>query len=145
MRNWYVYLCMTYLETVNFIRDIADSINPNGTFTHGRRVDGSAEYAGPFPQILLEPFINSKDLVRGVSTSNISLGFMFQDAATNTPEQREIIIGMADELCSEFEKQLLNSKVDTGVVRETPFYMIFSGTVSGYLLSFTITSKISAC
>jgi hypothetical protein len=136
---------MNYLETVAFIRGIASDINPNGTFTHGRRVDGSGQYDGSFPQILLEPFITSKDLVKGIATANISLGFMFQDDATNTPEQREVIIGLADALCTTFEARLYNSQVDTGIVRETPFYMIFSGTVSGYLLSFTITSKISAC
>ena len=136
---------MTYLETVSFIRNIATSINPTGTFTHGRRVDGSAEYDGAFPQILLEPFIVSKDLGKATATCNISLGFLFQDAAENTAAQRETIIGLADTLCTEFESELFESSYDIGVVRESPFYLIFSGTVSGYLLSFTLTSKIASC
>jgi len=136
---------MTYLETVAFIRGIAETVNTNGDFVHGRRVDGSAAYDGNFPMILLEPFITSKDLVKGSAVANISLGFLFKDAAENTPEQREVIISQADAMCSAFEAELLESSVDTGIVRESPFYLLFAGTVSGYLLSFTITSKISSC
>jgi len=100
---------MNYLETVEFIRVLANEVNPTGKFIHGRRVDGSGEYAGNFPQILLEPFITSDDLVRATSTANISLGFMFQDSASNSMEQREELIGKADVLVRAFLKELNNT------------------------------------
>ena len=53
---------MTYLETVELIRATAITVNPTGTFIHGRRVDGSLAYDGHYPQILLEPFTTKASL-----------------------------------------------------------------------------------
>lgn len=136
---------MTYLEQVALIRSLAIEVNPTGTFIHGRRVDGSLAYDGYFPQILLEPFTINIDLEKATETANMSLGFLLKDAAENNAEKREVIIGEADVLCSAFIKSLEAKKVDVSNVVARPFYNIFAGVVSGYLLTFNLTSKRSAC
>ena len=136
---------MTYIESVALIRNIAVEINPTGTFIHGRRVDGSLAYDGFYPQILLEPFTVSVDLEKATETANMSLGFLLKDAAENNAEKREIIIGEADVLCTAFIKALETKHVDVSNIVARPFYNIFAGVVSGYLLTFNLTSKRSAC
>ena len=136
---------MTYNESVALIRNIAVEINPTGTFIHGRRVDGSLAYDGFYPQILLEPFTVSVDLEKATETANMSLGFLLKDAAENNAEKREIIIGEADVLCTAFIKELETKHVDVSNIVARPFYNIFAGVVSGYLLTFNLTSKRSAC
>lgn len=136
---------MTYLETISLIRELSIGVNPTGTFIHGRKVDGSLAYDGHFPQILLEPFTISIDLEKATETANMSLGFLLKDAAENNAEKKEEIIGEADVLCTEFIKALEAESVDVSNVVARPFYNIFAGVVSGYLLTFNLTSKRSAC
>jgi len=47
---------MTYLAVVALIRTVSETVNPNGTFIHGSRLDGSKSYGDKYPVILLEPF-----------------------------------------------------------------------------------------
>lgn len=136
---------MTYLDTVELIRSLSIQVNEPGTFIHGRRVDGSLAYDGNFPQILLEPFTVNIDLEKATETANMSLGFLLKDAAENNAAAREIIIGEADVLCSAFITALETKHVDVSNVVARPFYNIFAGVVSGYLLTFNLTSKRSAC
>lgn len=136
---------MTYLSTVALIRSLSIAVNPTGTFIHGRKVDGSLAYDGHFPQILLEPFTVSIDLEKATETANMSLGFLLKDAAENNAEKKEEIIGEADVLCSAFIKALESERVDVSNIIARPFYNIFAGVVSGYLLTFNLTSKRSAC
>jgi len=136
---------MTYLETVELIRELSIEVNPTGTFIHGRRVDGSLAYDGHFPQILLEPFTVSIDLEKATETANMSLGFLLKDSAENNAANREIIIGEDDVLCTAFIKALELKHVDISNIVARPFYNIFAGVVSGYLLTFNLTSKRSAC
>jgi hypothetical protein len=44
---------MTYKDVVNIIRNAANYVNPNGTFIHGRKSDGSLQYNDDTPQIIL--------------------------------------------------------------------------------------------
>jgi len=136
---------MTYLETVALIRSVALEVNPSGEFIHGTRVDGSLQYDKPNPLILLEPFTINIDTVSNNDTTNISLGFMFKDSASSSVEEREVIIGNADELCSEFITEIQTRSVDIQNVRATPFYRVFAGVLSGYLLTFNLVSRRSAC
>lgn len=136
---------MTYLESVSLIREAAIAVNTTGTFIHGRRVDGSLAYDGHYPQILLEPFTVNIDLEKSVEVAAMSLGFLLKDAAENNAEAREVIIGEADVLCTAFLKELETKHVDISNIVARPFYNIFAGVVSGYLLTFNLTSKRSAC
>ena len=47
-----------YQEIVDLIRNAAISVNPNGTFIHGLKSDGSLEYDEPMPQIHLYDFVS---------------------------------------------------------------------------------------
>ena len=136
---------MTYLETVTLIRSLAIQVNPTGTFIHGRRVDGSLAYDGHYPQILLEPFTTNLSGENGTQTANMSLGFMFKDAAENNAEARELIIGEADVLCTAFIAALEAASVGVENMVTRPFYNIFAGVNSGYLLTFNFISKRASC
>ena len=136
---------MTYLGVVALIRSIAETVNPNGTFIHGSRIDGSKSYGDHYTVILLEPFPDTIDNYSNVETSSISLGFMFQDKPESSIEEQEILIGEADVLRRSFQDAILLEAVDISRFRANPFYRIFAGVNSGYLLTFDITNKTVTC
>ena len=136
---------MNYQEVVDLIRDVAGDTNPNGNFVHGMRVDGSLEYSGKFPLILLEPFVVNINTVTDIDTINISLGFLFQDGPASSPEEREAIISNADTLCMAYLRELETRSVDIENARATPFYRVFQGVLSGYLLTFNLITKRTRC
>lgn len=136
---------MTYLSVVALIRRIAKVVNPTGTFVHGKRVDGAMTYADHYPVILLEPFPDTIDTLTDIETTSITMGFMFQDTADSSVEQQEVLIGEADEMRREFQDLLKVEALDLSVFRATPFYRIFAGINTGYLLTFTITNKTVTC
>ena len=136
---------MTYLDVVTLIRRISKVVNPTGTFVHGKRVDGAQTYSDHYPVILLEPFPDTIDKTQDIETTSLTMAFMFQDSPSSSVEEQEVLIGQADVMRREFQDLLYVEALDLSVFRGTPFYRIFAGVNTGYLLTFTITNKTVTC
>ena len=136
---------MTYLQIVSLIRGICETVNPNGTFIHGRRLDGSLSYGDKYPVILLEPVTDTIDTTNDIEVANISMGFMMKDTQESSLAKQEVLIGQADVLRRAFQDLIKVESIDVSIFRGTPFYRIFAGVNTGYLLTFTITSKTVTC
>jgi len=138
---------MAYKYVVDTLRDISEDINPNGTFIHARRWDFSVDYDKPFPQVHLYPIqteVNTDNAV--IERHSILLGFAYQDTPESSNEEREGLIEKADILCRSFIAELLNGEgYETINFRSEPFYRDMSGTLSGYLLRFTMITSESIC
>lgn len=138
---------MAYQAIVDFIRDTAEAINEDGTFIHGRRIDGSIEYNEPFPQIHLYPFTSTIDITNGLTeTANIVMGFWLQDAPDSSNEDREGLIASADQLCQDFIQEIVEAEeFDISGIRTEPQYQTIHGTLSGYALSFQLKTAANPC
>lgn len=134
---------MLYNDLVETIKTASEEINESGTFVHGRRADGSLNFPGKFPQIHLYPFTSNIDVNGNGETSNILMGFWYQDKPDSSPKQKQELISKADTLCRSFLKQILSlGTIQLSNVRVEPQYQMMAGTLSGYALSFTITSPL---
>lgn len=134
---------MTYQEVVDFIRTVANTVNPTGHFMHGRRTDGSLDFNEAFPQIHLLPIRSNIDRSSGFATHIIVLGFWQQDTPQTSNEEREAIIAEMWELCNDFMDYIdtnYNYRIENEAM--TPEYRQLAGTASGYGLTFTLTSKL---
>lgn len=136
---------MGYQAIVDKIRAVAVAVNADGFFVHGRRSDGSIEYDAAFPQIHLYPFTTTISQIDGFDSSEIVMGFWYQDSPESTVEERETIIANADTLCRSFLDALLASQARIDNIRTDPQYRSLSGTLSGYGLRFTLTTKHATC
>lgn len=137
---------MTYNEVVEYIKAICLEINPNGSFIHGRRADGSINYDEPMPQIHLYPFVSNKDLLNQTVTFNIVMGFWEQDSHDNTLDKRQDIISRMDVLCTAFQKRLNDdAKAVISGGRDEPQYLSLMGTLSGYAFTCNLTTNLSEC
>lgn len=136
---------MTYLDVVALIRRVSQAVNPNGTFIHGSRLNGSLSYGDKYPVILLEPFPDTIDPNTEIETTSLTMGFMMQDRAESSIEQQEVLIGEADVIRRAFIAAMKLEQVDLSVFRGNPFYRIFAGVNTGYLLTFSITNKTVTC
>jgi hypothetical protein len=136
---------MTYVQTVDLIESICNTVNASGTFIHGRRTDGSLAYPDPMPQIHLYPFITVPDLINGFDSSNIQMGFWQHGAAELSMAENKAKIAAADVMTRAFLVALNESRVDLSNIRMEPAYNMFPAILTGYMLTFTITSKTSSC
>jgi hypothetical protein len=137
---------MLYADIVDIIESIAEEVNDVGTFIHGRRVDGSLAYPDPMPQIHLYPFTTNIDVANGLDTSNISMGFWMQGGAEANADECKEFITKADILMRAFLKELYtHTEIDLSAVRSEPAYNLFTAVLTGYQLSFTITTKHKTC
>lgn len=137
---------MNYSEIVNVIRNISNAINPTGHFMHGRRSDGSLDYDQNFPQIHLMPIRTNFDVPAGIKNHDIILMFWQQDSPDSSNADREFKIDQMDALSDIFLDALYNdpANVSFNNVLKTPEYRQLAGTVSGYGISFTLTT-VSLC
>ncbi len=130
---------MSYLQTINEVRTVAQVVNPTGRFDHGRIIDVSQAFAGDYPVIWLYPFNtltpNADEIL---DDSTLLIGFWQQDSPASTNAEREQIIGAMYDLAKQFFTQLqLNKLVRiNGKVQLEPQYQMYSGTVSGYAARF---------
>lgn len=129
-----------YDLAVNTIRSAANAVNPHGKFDHGRHVDLSQGFTGPFPVIFLYPFTSTDPNDRDfLYLHPVVIGFWMQDAPSSSTEEREKIISKMCDLKNLFmakvkEDQMLG--IDN--VRSEPQYQQHQGTVSGYAVSFNL-------
>lgn len=132
---------MSYQSIVNAIRTAAESVNPDGEFIHGRRVDASQfSIDARFPVIALYPFqIADPDANSDVDQSTIIMGFWDQDSAESSVSEREQLIAGMDELVSEWKEEMkLNNDMRMLVFTREPQYQFYNGTVSGMAIRFTL-------
>lgn len=130
----------TYENLVDLIRNIANSVNPTGTFVHARRSDGSLEYDGAMPQIHLYPFT-----LRGTDTkeTDLLIAFWQQDSPASSNEEREAIIQEMDVLSRTFMETLDDYEtLEILGFNGEPQYRQLAGTLSGFAVRFTIRGGI---
>lgn len=133
---------MSYQSVVDIIRATAQTVNPAGFFVHGRRSDVTLHHNQPMPQISLLPVSTVADLGNDTERHTITMGFFRQDTPETSELEREAIIAEMDALSDSFLSNLFEIKtVQVGTVRKTPEYRQFAGTLSGYGVSFEITTK----
>ena len=137
-----------YIDFINVFKTIADEINPDGTFYHGRVSDANLAIDKlPLPQIHVYPFkvapINKN---YGLDNApNILLGFIFQDSPNSSDTERDAIINEADIMQRAFRSKLDDLQIDYTRYEAEPFFKQFSGVTSGMFVRFNMTLKVTAC
>ena len=140
---------MTYKDVVNIIRNAANYVNPNGTFIHGRKSDGSLQYNDDTPQIiLLEPQPNpSNNNQSYVETVTFPIIFVTQDSPESSNLEREDIkeemFVLSRQLLSKIDEQSLLQNV--AYTNGQPEIRQLSGTMTGFSYSLQITYPLSEC
>jgi len=138
---------MTFQEIINMIRTTAETVNPTGSFIHGRNSDAANTPEKAYPRIHLYPF-KRKRAKNNIHhrTSDLLIAFVKQDSGDNDVEEREEIIAEMDVLCGAFLESL-EDVYDTAIqfddITEEPQYNILEG-VSGYALQLRIIT-INGC
>lgn len=143
---------MTYLETVNFIKHCANTINANGTFKNAKKSRSSlASKDAVYPLIVLLSIKTTTDYKKSVRTHSIVMLFVNQDDVDSTDEQQEQIFEDSFSLHDDFFKQVnaeienltgqYYGKFNLGQVLATPEQQIYNGTITGYGCQFTLTTK----
>lgn len=134
---------LTYQNIVDLVRDAATTVNPNGTFVHARRSDGSLEYDGAMPQIHLYPFQIKGSNVNQAKECDLIIGFWKQDSPASSNEEREQIISDMDVLQRSFAEELDgNQTIELLNFVAEPNYRQLSGTLSGYIIRFTMRGAL---
>jgi hypothetical protein len=133
---------MTYNEFVILIKSVADSVNADGLFLHGRNFDLTLEFNKVFPQIHLYPFtqsINSDNT--NIVNTQANVGFWVMDGHESTIEQRQSFIAQMDDLSLLFENELrTRSRIQVMTIRREPQYLMYMGVLSGVALNININS-----
>lgn len=137
-----------YIDFINVFKTIADEINPNGTFYHGRVSDANLAIDKlPLPQIHVYPFkvapINKNYTLD--NAPNILLAFIFQDSPNSSDTERDAIINLADTMQRAFRSKLDELDLDYTNYEAEPFFKQFSGVTSGMFVRFNMTLKVTAC
>jgi len=130
---------LSYKTTVNIIREAVNTVNTDGSFIHGRRIDASQNYDGMFPMVVLYPFQISKAIEPNfIDSSSLLMGFFMQDKPDSSMEEREELVSLMDNLSDAFINLLEGNDLVrvTGLVKE-PQYQVYSGTMSGFAIRFT--------
>lgn len=132
-----------YIDAIAIFKDIAETINPNGTFYHGRIPDANlAIDRKPLPQIHVYPFRVQPSGALD-SASNIRIAFLFQDSPNSNDEQRNDITNLADTMQRKFKQALGALDVQVSNWEAEPFYKQFSGVTSGMYVRFKLEYKSS--
>jgi hypothetical protein len=133
---------MTYNEFVILVKSVADSVNADGLFLHGRNFDLTLEFNKVFPQIHLYPFtqsINSDNT--NIVNTQATIGFWVMDGHELTIEQRQAFIAQMDDLSLLFENELrTRSRIQVMTIRREPQYLMYMGVLSGVALNININS-----
>lgn len=138
---------MSYHGVVNIIRTVAQAINPDGFFQHGRTWDASLNFDEGNPQIYLYPLQNSIDESNHYyETWSVVMGFFIQDTQDSSPAEREETIKNADILQRQFTTALNQIEgIEVSAIRTEPKYRQMAGTYSGVLLNFTLGATTNIC
>lgn len=145
---------MTYQETVDLFRSVAEVANPKGGFLNGSRNDGSVHSVstgaeGVTPK---QPLIHLYSLRKTVDRNtdslkwNVVLAFWGQDDLKNVPTQtdqeRERIQAEMEVLCEAFMTELYDRPVMIEGEQQTPEVMQLGGGMTGWSVVFYLVGKI---
>lgn len=128
---------MDYTQIIEAFRSAAVTVNPTGTFIHGRNSDAANRPDAPYPRIHLYPFTQERsprDMER--RTTDILMSFVKADTGNNDTDERDGIIAEMDVLCNAFIDELIeanDSSLQFDTMRTEPLYNVLEG-VSGYSL-----------
>ena len=131
---------MSYQQTVNEIRATAETVNPDGTFDHGRIVDASQSFNVAFPYIHLYPFnVQGASGDDFIDDNTLLIGFWGQDSPDSSTLQREELIASMESLADQFLTLLQQNKLIRilGKIQKEPQYKMYNGHVSGWAVRFT--------
>jgi len=136
---------MTFQQVLDMVRDTAETVNPTGTFVHGRNSDAANAQDLPYPRIHLYPFTQERDPIDDEKrTSNLLMSFVDVDSGEQDANERETIISNMDVLVDAFIAQLQSdyeNSVEFSKIRTEPQYQVLEG-VSGYSLELNIKTQV---
>ena len=136
---------MTFQQVLDMVRDTAETVNPTGTFVHGRNSDAANAQDLPYPRIHLYPFTQERDPIDDEKrTSNLLMSFVDVDSGEQDAKERETIISNMDVLVDAFIAQLQSdyeNSVEFSKIRTEPQYQVLEG-VSGYSLELNIKTQV---
>lgn len=138
---------MSYISAVNVIKAVAEAVNPDGIFVHGRTWDASLEFNNLDKQIFLYPFTGTVDMTNSYFENwNIVMGFYFQDTQDSTNEYRQDLIQNADILARLFLATIYPVEgINIESIRIEPRYRQMGGTYSGMILNFSLQTVTDLC
>jgi hypothetical protein len=132
---------MTYNQVVTMIGEIANAINSDGIFLHGRTYDTTLGYDRLYPQIQLFPFSQSpENSNENIIRTTCLIGFFQVDSHENNLTQRQAIIAEMDDLARAFEDALRLQKIQIISLRREPQYLVQMGVVSGIAMEVVFQS-----
>jgi hypothetical protein len=131
---------MTYNDIVFLVKTISESVNPNGSFFHGRTYDVTLEYGAKFPQIHLYPFTqNVEPANNSIIRTDLIIGFWEEDSHSNSKEERQAIIDNMSQLSLLFETGIRSiNQAQILSFRREPQYLTQMGVASGVLCQVSI-------
>jgi hypothetical protein len=136
---------MTFQQIIDMVRTTSETVNPTGTFIHGRNSDAANSSELPYPRIHLYPFKQSRDPKESHQrTTPLMFSFVEPDSGEQDIAERESIIARMDTLVDSFVSQLesdYENDVEFTLIESEPQYQILEGT-SGYSLQLTIKSQV---
>jgi hypothetical protein len=128
---------MTYSEVVTLIEQVANTVNANGVFFHGRNYDTSLEYGDVFPQIQLYPFTQD-NFGDNFKRNNLLISFLIEDSHDYTLAQRQALINQMDVLSLAFETVLRTQTVQIETIRREPQFMTLMGNLTGIAMRISL-------
>lgn len=138
---------MSYTGAVNTIRAVAEAVNPDGFFLHGRKWEASLSFNENDQQIYLYPLSANISIANHYYESwRAVIGFYFQDAPDSTAEQMEELIKNADILARLFIATLDTVEgIDIDAIQLEPSYRNNAGTYTGVVVSLTLGATSDLC
>jgi len=134
-----------YTDTVNFIKGICETINPNGTFYHGRVSDANLAIKDePMPQIHLYPFQVQNPNGMGVDVNpNILMAFIFEGSPNDGANELLESTDEADVMQRRFQLAMQGTGKIVSNYSAEAFYKQFSGVTNGMFVRFSLQIKSS--
>ena len=140
---------MTFLEILNMVRDTANTVNPTGTFVHGRNSDVAMAFGDPMPLIVLYPFEQRDDEDNITSEADLTIGFYELDQGEQDTKIHEAQAVRMDNLCREFKDQLKTDFENEFTYRSNPRRgALGTGIIQGligFALELSITTSFDEC
>jgi hypothetical protein len=132
---------MNNKRIVELFTEIANKINPMGTFIWNTRTLAATDYNKPMPQIHLYPIrFNSPAYEASTEQASILMGFWAQDGVDSTPDEKlatiEAMQTLADKFKAELEKT--SSVMIQGNYTDEPQEKHYQGNLIGWALSFNL-------
>lgn len=139
---------MSYQAVVTIIRNVAEAVNPNCFFEHGRKWDASLNFNEAPEQIYLYPLTApSVDLTNTFYEAwQCVMGFYVEDEPDSTPLNMESKLAALDSVTTEFLNTINDVEgIEIRGIRKEPNYRQMAGTYTGWIISFTLGATTDVC